>query len=261
MSGTRSVCLSLWKVRRHGDGPLDATVLRQLAGPPRRADRPDGQGGGPPRVEAWLRGLSRAEVLALTAELSGGVERSKGIKGRQPAELAAAVAARADNDRPYASPHYWAAFCAGRLIRLILDKSRPAVQRSASGPSGRAGGQVRFVDSVDWTSTHAPDRLGPARRGTHPACHLMTSFSPPQSCELGVDVRPAFQTKKSRPRHRNPGASVTAFWLATRVDCFVRVRGHSQSAIQTSTGLGFIDQVQHFLFELTNPHDVHNRGH
>jgi CHAT domain-containing protein len=61
-------------------------------------------------AKAWLRNLRRAEVLALTAELSGGVERSKGAKARPPSELAAAVPAGSDNDRPYASPHYWAAF-------------------------------------------------------------------------------------------------------------------------------------------------------
>ena len=61
-------------------------------------------------AKVWLRGLRRAEVLALTAEMSGGVERSKGAKARRPADLAAAIPAGGDNDRPYASPHYWAAF-------------------------------------------------------------------------------------------------------------------------------------------------------
>jgi len=61
-------------------------------------------------AKAWLRGLSRAEVLTLTAGLSGGVERSKGTKARQPTDLAAAIPAGGDNDRPYASPHFWAAF-------------------------------------------------------------------------------------------------------------------------------------------------------
>ncbi len=79
--------------RRHGDGALDAAVLRQPAGPPTRAHRPDAEGRGASRSEVWLRGLRRAEVLALTAELSGGVERGKGAKARRPAELAAAIPA------------------------------------------------------------------------------------------------------------------------------------------------------------------------
>ncbi len=45
-------------------------------------------------AKAWLRGLHRAEVLALTAAMSGGVERSKDAKARQPAELAAAITRR-----------------------------------------------------------------------------------------------------------------------------------------------------------------------
>jgi len=61
-------------------------------------------------AKAWLRGLRRAEVLTLTAELSGGVARGKGATARQPDELTAAVPAGADNDRPYAAPYYWAAF-------------------------------------------------------------------------------------------------------------------------------------------------------
>ena len=57
-------------------------------------------------AKIWLRGLRRAEVMALTAELSGGVERGKGGKARTPA----VVPGENDNDRPYESPHYWAAF-------------------------------------------------------------------------------------------------------------------------------------------------------
>ena len=61
-------------------------------------------------AKTWLRGLRRSEVLALTAEQSGGVERGKGTKARQPSEVAASVPAGADNDRPYEPPHFWAAF-------------------------------------------------------------------------------------------------------------------------------------------------------
>ncbi len=61
-------------------------------------------------AKVWLRDLKHAEVLALTAVLSGGVERSKGARARTPAELADSIPAGGDNDRPYASPHFWAAF-------------------------------------------------------------------------------------------------------------------------------------------------------
>jgi CHAT domain-containing protein len=83
-----------------------ANVLRQRAGlatPMHKAEALR-------EAKDWLRGLPRADVLALTAELSGGVERGKGADARQPIDLAATVPSGGDNDRPYASPHFWAAF-------------------------------------------------------------------------------------------------------------------------------------------------------
>ena len=61
-------------------------------------------------AKVWLRSRGRAEALALTAELSGGVEQGKGNKGRQAVDLADMVPGGDDGDRPYASPHFWAAF-------------------------------------------------------------------------------------------------------------------------------------------------------
>ena len=49
MSGARERLPVALEGRRHGDGPADAAVLRQLAGPTHRAHRPDAQGGSPPR--------------------------------------------------------------------------------------------------------------------------------------------------------------------------------------------------------------------
>jgi len=110
MSGTRSVCLSLWKVDDTATALLMQRFYANLLG------RRTGLSGPLPKAEAvreakvWLRGLPRAEALAVTAELSGGVERGKGAKARLPDELAAAVPAGGDNDRPYAPPYFWAAF-------------------------------------------------------------------------------------------------------------------------------------------------------
>ncbi|MFI5455328.1 MAG: tetratricopeptide repeat protein [Isosphaerales bacterium] len=108
MSGARSVCLSLWKVDDTATALLMQRFYANLLG------RRPGLAGPLPKAEAlreakaWLRGLHRAEVLALTADLSGGVERSKGAKARQPTEHAAVVPG--DDDRPYAPPYFWAAF-------------------------------------------------------------------------------------------------------------------------------------------------------
>jgi CHAT domain-containing protein len=83
-------------------------------------------------AKTWLRELRRSEVLAAATELSGGIERDKGVKARQTGEVSIAGKENgqpdteaylrgelrrlsdrtkyADNDRPYAAPYYWAAF-------------------------------------------------------------------------------------------------------------------------------------------------------
>jgi len=110
MSGTRSVCLSLWKVDDTATALLMQRFYANLLGRRTGLTRALPKAEALREAKAWLRGLSRAEVLTLTAGLSGGVERSKGTKARQPTDLAAAIPAGGDNDRPYASPHFWAAF-------------------------------------------------------------------------------------------------------------------------------------------------------
>jgi tetratricopeptide (TPR) repeat protein len=110
MSGARSVCLSLWTVDDTATALLMQRFDANLLG------RRPGLSGPLPKAEAlreaksWLRGLRRAEVLAVAAQLSGGVERGKATKARQPAEIAAAIPAGGANDQPYAHPHFWAAF-------------------------------------------------------------------------------------------------------------------------------------------------------
>ncbi len=110
MSGARSVCLSLWKVDDTATALLMQRFYANLLG------RRPGLAAPLPKAEAlreakvWLRELRRDEVLSLIAKLSGGIDRSKGAKARQPAELAAPIPPGSDNDHPYAPPHFWAAF-------------------------------------------------------------------------------------------------------------------------------------------------------
>ena len=110
MSGARSVCLSLWKVDDTATALLMQRFYANMLG------RRPGQTGAMPKAnslreaKAWLRGLRRPEALAVTAELSGGIERGTGAKARQPTKVAAAISDGGDNDRPYAPPHFWAAF-------------------------------------------------------------------------------------------------------------------------------------------------------
>ena len=110
MSGTRSVCLSLWKVDDTATALLMQRLYANLLGRRPGLSSPMPKAEALREAKAWLRGLKRADVLALTAALSGGVERSKGAKARTSAELAAPIPAGADDDRPYAPPYYWAAF-------------------------------------------------------------------------------------------------------------------------------------------------------
>ncbi len=110
MSGARSVCLSLWKVNDTATALLMqrfyANLLGRRPGRLTRLPKPEVL----QEAKAWLRGLTREEVLAATAQLSSGVERGKGAKPRNAADFAADDPAGGDKDHPYSSPHYWAAF-------------------------------------------------------------------------------------------------------------------------------------------------------
>jgi tetratricopeptide (TPR) repeat protein len=112
MSGTRSVCLSLWKVDDLATALLMERFYANLLG------RREGLAGPLEKAEAlreakaWLSHLTRPEVVSLAAKLSGGEARSKGAPARRPAALEATVPPGdgQNQDRPYAQPYYWAAF-------------------------------------------------------------------------------------------------------------------------------------------------------
>ncbi len=110
MSGTRSVCLSLWSVSDTATALLMQRFYANLLGRRPGLTAPLPKAEALREAKAWLRGLSRAEVLAVIAELSGGIAHGKGAQARQPDQLTAAVLAGGDNDRPYAPPQFWAAF-------------------------------------------------------------------------------------------------------------------------------------------------------
>jgi hypothetical protein len=110
MSGARSVCLSLWKVDDTATALLMQRFYANLLGRRPRHSRPLPKAEALHEAKSWLRGLSRAELLTLTAELTGGVERGKGAEVRRPPRLAMPTPPGADDGRPYAAPHFWAAF-------------------------------------------------------------------------------------------------------------------------------------------------------
>jgi tetratricopeptide (TPR) repeat protein len=110
LAGSRSVCLSLWKVDDTATALLMHRFYANLLG------RRDGLKGCMSKAaalaeaKAWLQGLSREEALRVAATVSQGLERGKG-RVRLPLlpELPAAAAA-AKEEKPYAHPYYWAAF-------------------------------------------------------------------------------------------------------------------------------------------------------
>jgi len=108
IAGSRSVCLSLWKVDDAATALLMDRFYQNLLG------QRDGLKAPLPKAQAlaeakeWLRTLSRDEALKQAAQLTQGVERGK---GRPVQPLLPEVPAAADKgDRPYAHPYYWAAF-------------------------------------------------------------------------------------------------------------------------------------------------------
>jgi CHAT domain-containing protein len=110
LCGSRSVCLSLWKVDDAATALLMQRFYANLLG------KRDGLKAPMPKARAlreakeWLRNLSREEALRVAAEVSNGVERGK---GRPKGKLLPALPERepsAKDDRPYAHPYYWAAF-------------------------------------------------------------------------------------------------------------------------------------------------------
>jgi len=110
LAGSRSVCLSLWKVDDTATALLMDRFYQNLLG------QRDGLVTAMPKAQAlaeakaWLRNLSQEEAAQLSAELTEGVARGA---GRKTLPLLPAVAEAASNEqdlKPYAHPTYWAAF-------------------------------------------------------------------------------------------------------------------------------------------------------
>ncbi len=108
--GARSVVLSLWAVDDRATSLLMARFYANLLGRRPELKKPMPKSKALHEAKTWLRDLRRAEALAVTAKLSGSVDRGKAAKGRLPATVSAVLPAGSDNDRLYSHPNYWAAF-------------------------------------------------------------------------------------------------------------------------------------------------------
>jgi CHAT domain-containing protein len=107
LAGSRSVCLSLWKVDDAATALLMERFYQNLLGKRAELKRPLSKAQALGEAKDWLRQLSREEALKRMAGLTQGVVRGKGRKALPPLP---APPGKTKEDRPYAHPYYWAAF-------------------------------------------------------------------------------------------------------------------------------------------------------
>jgi hypothetical protein len=113
LAGSRSVCLSLWKVDDTAPALLMGRFYENLLGKREGLKAQMGKAEALAEAKAWLRGLSGEEAAQRAAKMSDGVPRGKREKlpaAAVPAEVAATEKPVPKGDRPYAHPYYWAAF-------------------------------------------------------------------------------------------------------------------------------------------------------
>jgi CHAT domain-containing protein len=110
LAGSRSVCLSLWKVDDAATALLMQRFYQNLLGkrPGLKAPLPKAEALA--EAKTWLRELSREEAVQRAAQLSQGVPRGKGRPLRLLQLTPPPAVGAAENDRPFAHPYYWAAF-------------------------------------------------------------------------------------------------------------------------------------------------------
>jgi tetratricopeptide (TPR) repeat protein len=107
LAGSRSVCLSLWKVDDTATALLMERFYQNLLGRRQGLDKPLSRAAALAEAKDWLRRLPREEALRQTAQLSQGVTRAK---GRPTLPAAPELPAGDKGARPFAHPYYWATF-------------------------------------------------------------------------------------------------------------------------------------------------------
>jgi tetratricopeptide (TPR) repeat protein len=109
LCGSRSVCLSLWKVDDAATALLMERFYQNLLGK-RDGLKPMPKAAALREAKEWLRSLSHEEALKQAARVSQGVARGKDRPRLPRLPAAPESAAGARDDKPYAHPYYWAAF-------------------------------------------------------------------------------------------------------------------------------------------------------
>jgi tetratricopeptide (TPR) repeat protein len=106
LCGSRSVCLSLWKVDDAATALLMQRFYANLLGKREGLKAPLPKAAALAEAKRWLRTLPRTQALKQAAALYQGIERSK---GREKLPVLPELP-EGKEDCPYAHPYYWAAF-------------------------------------------------------------------------------------------------------------------------------------------------------
>jgi CHAT domain-containing protein len=109
LAGSRSVCLSLWKVDDAATALLMQRFYQNLLGKRRGLKEPMAKAQALAEAKAWLRNLPREEAVKRAASLSQGVPRGKGRPLRL-LEVTPPTVGAGQKDCPFSHPYYWAAF-------------------------------------------------------------------------------------------------------------------------------------------------------
>jgi tetratricopeptide (TPR) repeat protein len=110
LCGSRSVCLSLWKVDDAATALLMQRFYANLLGKREGLKAPLPKAEALAAAKRWLRTLPREQALKQAAALYQGIERGKGRTKLPPLPALPERMPEAKEDCPYAHPYYWAAF-------------------------------------------------------------------------------------------------------------------------------------------------------
>jgi CHAT domain-containing protein/tetratricopeptide (TPR) repeat protein len=110
LAGSRSVCLSQWKVDDAATALLMARFYQNLLGQRDGLKAPMRKAEALAEAKAWLRRLPRDEAVEQAAQLMQGVARGKGRPVLPLLPAVPVAPAGGKDDCPYAHPYYWAAF-------------------------------------------------------------------------------------------------------------------------------------------------------
>jgi CHAT domain-containing protein/tetratricopeptide (TPR) repeat protein len=110
LSGSRAVCLSLWKVDDAATALLMPRFYQNLLGSRPGLDRPMPKAAALAEAKRWLRELTEPEATGLLAVANNAVVRGDRGKNEQLKLAAGPARPAAVGQRPFADPRYWAAF-------------------------------------------------------------------------------------------------------------------------------------------------------